>query len=422
MKTSIYNMYFDNGNNTTIYNSLSGKIINIEGITSKEIVDLIEKNNISSNISSKLISYGIITQYSETLEKVFCDSVFFSNVYNNKLSITLITTTNCNFRCQYCAQEHVNKVMSNDVYKSIKKFIIKNISNYSIIKITLFGGEPTLEYDNYSEFLDDINDLCKFYKRKFEGVIISNGYLLNEQLIRRLYSKNITQYQITLDGSQENHDKCRCLVGKKGTFNEVYNNLINILKSKDLKRLSVAIRINATKELLEDIDNWWNLYEPFSQDKRFLINLGVVQDRGGEYIKDFDNSLISETDELYYKAKARLSHHTFYEDFITKNYFVCKDISSSSYTFDCDASVRACSNIYIDNIIGHLDELGNIVLNNNLIEFKAKSNPLCSGCVVEPLCHGKSCGVKNICDKENILLTVKNFVDKKSKSAETIHF
>lgn len=88
-----------------------------------------------------------------------------------------------------------------------------------------------------------------------------------------------------------------------------------MLEAKELKRLNVAIRINTTKELLEDIDSWAPLYEPFSKDKRFLINLGVVEDRGGKAIRSFHKELINETDHIYKKAKDSLAEHRFYEDF-----------------------------------------------------------------------------------------------------------
>lgn len=413
-------MYFDSDNSFTIYNTLTGKLINIENSSSDKFKNLLNKMPVKKEVFDKLSYYGMITDLDKEAEIALCDSLFYTNVYNHQLSITLITTRNCNFRCQYCAQEHSNHSMNQNIYNSIKNFIIKNISKYTTIKITLFGGEPTLEYENYSNFLDEINDLCKFYKRRFEGVIISNGYLLDDKLLHLLYSKNITQYQITLDGSPENHDKCRYLLDHQGTHNKIYKNLINILNNKNLKRLRVAIRINATKELLEDIDSWYELYEPFATDPRFLINLGVVQNRGGEYIKDFKNSLISETDRLYYLAKEKLSHHTFYEDFLRPNYFVCKDISASSFTFDYDGSIRACSNIYADNVIGLLDSHGNIIFNNKYKNFKTKSNLQCSGCIVEPLCHGKTCGIKDICDKNNIILTAKEFVEKQKQNLETI--
>ncbi len=67
----------------------------------------------------------------------------------------------------------------------------------------MFGGEPTLAFSNYIDYLDRILDICKFYKKRFSGVMISNAYLLDDEMFRELYKRNITQYQITVDGSPE---------------------------------------------------------------------------------------------------------------------------------------------------------------------------------------------------------------------------
>lgn len=410
-KLSIYNLYFTYGNDLVIYNSMSNNYIKINNCTIEKLKTFVAQDDY---YNSDLLDYGILTELNDCEEKLLCDSTYYSYINNNTLAITIITTRACNFRCQYCPQNHNGGFMEKEIYNRIYKFILKNITDYSKIKITLFGGEPTLAYNNYSDFLDKINDLCKFYKRKFEGVMISNGYLLNKELIKNLYKKNITQFQITLDGSKENHNSNRPFIDSTNTFDVIYENLLNILHSKELKNLSIAIRINCTKELIDNIDNWTYLYEPFSTDNRFLINLGVVQDRGGEYIKDFSGELISESDDIYFMAKNKLSNHIFYEDYINKNYFVCKDVSRGSYTIDVDGQIRSCSNIYTDNIIGYLNKFGSAVFDKRKDFLYLKNNSVCKGCVVEPLCHGKTCVLKTNCDKNSIIRTVESFIMKQS--------
>lgn len=412
MRLSKYNYYWQQDKILFVYNTLYNKIIKI---IDDNLIDAVLNKNleiISKTNLNKLFESGILTTYTLEEEKLLCDNKYYSKVYNDTLDLTLITTRACNFRCGYCAQEHENTIMSSKIYNSIVKYIIKNIYSFTQLKIVLFGGEPTLATHYFLPFLEEIQKICSFYKKRFSGVMITNGYLLDKELIRKLYKYNITQYQITLDGDQQNHDSCRTAADGSGTFNIIYNNLTEMLKATELKRLSVAIRINGTRELFDKVDSWKDLYLPFSSDRRFLINLGVVEDRGGSYIESFDKELINESDVCYKNAKKLLSEHRFYEDFICTNYFVCKDISKRSFTIDVDGSVRTCSKLYTDNIIGVLDERGNIIWNNKHSFFSIKTNKNCSNCEFEPLCQGKSCGLKNICNKNTIESFVIEYIKK----------
>lgn len=415
MRLSNYNYIKKDGKNQFIYNTLSNRIVKLSDFDDITCIQNKEFEKISEHKLNLLKEAGIVTDLSVEDEYGLCNDSYFGKVYSGVLDITLITTTACNFRCKYCAQTHTSHVMSKEVYENLIKYIIKHIYEFHTLKLVLFGGEPTLAFSNYIDYLDRILDICRFYKKRFSGVMISNAYLLDDKMLRELYKRNITQYQITVDGSPENHDECRVLADGSGTFQTVYNNLLNMLEAKELKRLNVAIRINTTKELLEDIDSWAPLYEPFSKDKRFLINLGVVEDRGGEAIRSFHKELINETDHIYKTAKDSLAEHRFYEDFLCPNYFVCKEINKMAFALDYNGDVRTCSKIYTDNVKGVLNKKGIIEVNDKFKQFYLKTNTACQGCVFEPLCQGKSCGLKNVCDKEHIEIMVNDYIEKQAK-------
>ena len=412
-RVSNYNIVFEYGDSIFVYNTISNKFVEFRNSNTDLLYSKILAIDKSTRDFEVLVQTGIITEYNENEERAICDSIYYSKVFDNTLSLTLITTHNCNFLCKYCPQEHSKYIMGSEIYCRIKKLILRNISQFSTLKLILFGGEPTLTYHTYASFLDEVNELCKYYKKNLQGVMITNGYLLNIDMVRKLYKRCITQYQITLDGSQEIHNRNRCLENGSGTFNVIYRNLQDILEAKELTRLSIAIRINATKELLDDIDNWKLMYDIISEDKRFLINIGVVENRGGDYISNFKGSIINENDEIFKRAKLALNKHQFYEDSIVKNYFVCKDISKMAYTVDYNGDIRSCSKLYTDNVIGHLCSNGTIKSEEKKDLFYMKKDSRCFGCSVEPLCHGKRCGLKFICEKGNIIEIIKTSVIKR---------
>lgn len=118
---------------------------------------------------------------------------------------------------------------------------------------------------------------------------------------------------------------------------------------------------------------------------------------------------------IFIWKQKKLAAHSFYEDILTPNYFVCKDISHGSFTVDYNGKIRSCSKLYTDNVIGYINEHGKIKLNDMYNTFSLKTNIACSCCEYEPLCHGKGCGLKNICDKENIKIIVGEYLKKAAR-------
>lgn len=100
---------------------------------------------------------------------------------------------------------------------------------------------------------------------------------------------------------------------------------------------------------------------------------------------------------------------------LCSNYFVCKEINKMAFALDYNGNVRTCSKIYADNVKGVLNDKGMIEINDKFKKFYLKTNTVCIGCVFEPLCQGKSCGLKNVCDKEHIEIMVNDYIEKQVK-------
>ena len=155
LKQSHYNFILNpDGQGYILYNSLSGAIIAVT-----EPDELIKVQNILSN---ELNTYN---ETDETLKILFDNGILVEEdkneleylqflyerevVRNQELSLTLITTRQCNLRCVYCYEKHENLVMSEKIYHSLELYIKESLKNrkYSGVSITLFGGEPLLEFN-----------------------------------------------------------------------------------------------------------------------------------------------------------------------------------------------------------------------------------------------------------------------------------
>ena len=160
---------------------------------------------------------------------------------SRKLSITLLPADNaCNFRCKYCYENHDFKnYMGKAEKKVLLKFLTKSEIDY--LNLEFFGGEPLLN----KEFIIDISrDILNLKTIKYSGSITTNGFLLDEELFRTFLNLNITSYQITLDGLEEDHNNLRPLSGGKGTYQTILNNLKKISLLNKSYLFDIIIRVN----------------------------------------------------------------------------------------------------------------------------------------------------------------------------------
>lgn len=117
----------------------------------------------------------------------------------NNISPWIFTTDNCNLRCPYCFEEHINHVMSADVWSAICEHFIRLISDGKIDRThwRLSGGEPLLVFDSWKEYLPYMK---KNLEKKFSVGIISNFTLLNSEIIQYA-CKNQIGFGVSLDGT-----------------------------------------------------------------------------------------------------------------------------------------------------------------------------------------------------------------------------
>ena len=127
-------------------------------------------------------------------------------------------TTGCNFRCTMCQVSSPNFSSKNLDFEMFKKVIE---DNNQLLKIKLQGmGEPLVN----SKFFDMVDFASK---RGIVSEITTNGSLLNEANIVKLFNSNLSRITISIDGAtSETFEKIRV----KSNFNEVVRNCKNLVK------------------------------------------------------------------------------------------------------------------------------------------------------------------------------------------------
>lgn len=168
------------------------------------------------------------------------------------LRYTLELTYKCNLRCPYCyvgEDRNKNELSTQEWFN-----IIEKIPPHGFI--SLLGGEPLTRQD----FIPILEKASKQVMNKVNTV--SNGILLNEEIIDSFIRYKLLLLSVSLDGYGVNHDRNR---GKEGIFDKIISN-IELLQSKNSKnKPMIDIKTIVLEDNLEDLPK---LY-------KFVSDLGV---------------------------------------------------------------------------------------------------------------------------------------------------
>ncbi len=156
----------------------------------------------------------------------------------NMHSATFVLTYDCNFSCPYCFEKdnnNLSKIITEDMVDKIFE-----LHNNQIENITLFGGEPLLLTNkNIINYIIAKGKFSTYY-------VITNGYYL-EEYFDILSKSKIGYIQVTLDGTEHEHNKYRTLKNGKDTYSKILKGIELFLKNN----YKVRIRMNISKDNVE---------------------------------------------------------------------------------------------------------------------------------------------------------------------------
>ena len=154
----------------------------------------------------------------------------------SELNVTVLTTLQCNFACDYCFQgDHgdYNKFaekMSLETAARVADWIERELDRVRPEKfvLTFFGGEPLLNLPVMYYLAERLKEATS--RRGVQQItsIITNGLLLTEEVVNRMLPFGLKGVKITLDGDRETHNRMRPLRGGQGTFDRIIDNMRRI--------------------------------------------------------------------------------------------------------------------------------------------------------------------------------------------------
>ena len=396
-KSSAFNFYYMRSENENIiFNTFSKALISLDDEHAKAL----KENNLAETFTEEeitlLVDNGII------VDEHFNENEFLK-YYNNKvrfaadyLCITIAPTLSCNFDCPYCFENKRKGVMTQEVQDGIVGFIEDRVKKgIKTIEISWYGGEPLLCFDIIKQLCASIIKIADKYKAKCKMGMISNGYLLNEEVVEFLEKYNIS-LQVTLDGMAENHNKRRYLKGGGDTFYKIFDNLKLFVN----RNVDVYVRMNVDNFNKDDYATLSDTIDRLNNPRMILYP--AVTEKINERIEERNNHYMN---EARYDDFIAITRRNGLFKFKSTDLPISNDVSSvpDNRCYFCAAELdNSCVIDERGNVYKCWDEVGrddycfNIVepdkINyDSLLRYMGDhtfNDSKCSNCVFLPLCFG----------------------------------
>jgi uncharacterized protein len=151
----------------------------------------------------------------------------------SELNVTVLTTLQCNFACDYCFQgDHGDynlraDRMSLETAARVAAWIERELDRVRPEKLvlTFFGGEPLLNLPVMYALTESAWAATRARRVPMFINVITNGLLLTEDVVDRLLPYGLNGIKVTLDGDRDAHDRMRPLRGGQGTFDRIVANI-----------------------------------------------------------------------------------------------------------------------------------------------------------------------------------------------------
>lgn len=411
MKTSNYNYFIPRDKITVCYNSFKDSLL----VLKNEVYnDYIEKNIAAFKIEHPksyelFVEHGfIIPEERDELELIRMEHKLAISDRKD-LQIMLYPTQDCNLKCWYCYENHVKgSRMTKEVKQNIILFVQNELARNSFenLNLTFFGGEPLMFFEEIAYYLSfSIKKLCEEKGKIFSTFFISNGSLINENIIDKLQSIN-PYFQITLDGNKDKHDQVR--IGKMNSF-PTYDKIVKAihLLSKKISPIDrnnkriITLRINYDNDTLKNIDSLLEDIKNIDRNSIFVHLERVWQTRN--QINEEQVRLLVETVRKFVKNGFLVGVGLF-----GSKRYTCPAEKLNYAIINYNGLVYRCNgrNLIEETNEGRLTNDGEIEWNNDIVSKRLGrttfENPMCLACKMLPQCMGP-CSQKNMeCDWMNL--------------------
>ncbi len=306
------------------------------------------------------------------------NSKFFLHYLNLKPKYARFKVTGgCNLRCESCKHWKMDSHKSPELGEIEE--LSKKLEREGFTHIGLTGGEPGIRND-LSEVVKTFND------RGFSIGMTTNGSLINEKRLRKLFKKGLDSINISIDGPKEIHNS----ISRK----DVYEDAMECLKSA--AQISEEEDFHVTSGAVLSKTTMANLLESIKEKMEFGVPTTIQPIMSSAYFLEDENIWIEDTEKVdkfvekiinYKKENPKAITNPIYSLNHLKKYFRNPRVPSVPCTFGHMAvCVDSNLNLYSCWSLPPLGNLKEEDLDNILHSRKFEARQIdmfhkkCSGC------------------------------------------
>lgn len=328
------------------------------------------------------------------------------------ISMTLLPTLDCNYRCLYCyatggmKKNHIDLNVAKKgvdlLIESCKKRKQKNT------EITFHGGgEPLLEanWDFVESIVDYIEKQSKKHDIPIDIIAVSNGYFSKKQI--DFVVKHFKSICISMDGPKEFQDKQRPCLNEKGKIVGSFNRVMRTLKQFDNHKFPYSSRVTLSKRAFEKFDEVVDFF--MHKTNVTGINIEPIHNYGRQTQTHVEGPDSLDFAKEFIRQKFRAAKHRFpigysvlsFNDLKTSWCSAC----GSLFCLTPEKMVSGCLEVchkedkrtetfqygYFDDTKG--DFVFDIKKLQNLSDRNINNLPQCNDCIAKYFCAG-SCPAK----------------------------
>lgn len=346
-----YSTYNEQGD-LLLYNSMAGvrsliKVGEENRNMVKQVLDKkAEPSSLPDVVRDRLFHAGILVPEYED-EECRLRSLYLDCVADPSLSLTILPTRQCNFRCRYCYESFSDTRMNDEVQDALIRWLSGNIAKYQSLHVSWFGGEPLLELDTILKLSRRMRQICRQHRKAYTASMTTNAYLLDVECFRRLMKENVLYYQVTVDGPEDIHNIQRPLRDGGGSFDRIIKNLEDIRDQVRSGLFCISIRTNFSRNLVRRIPEYKQFFGlRFGDNPRFRFLIRPAMDWGGPRVDSFRGELLEEDGlrDIYtavFHEEPKL--HYEYDQILSPGGSVCYAGKQNHYTIMPDGDVYKCT-------------------------------------------------------------------------------
>lgn len=414
LKTSKYNLFVTNKKENYLFNTYTGSAFHLNDDQFIKLKETLNEINQWGKITPEkqiiaefLLKQGFVVPFNKDELKNVLDQSNNKRKDTSSLELLITPTLKCNMKCFYCYQDRENKsnLNINKDIDAIVRFADNKLQSSGKLHVTWFGGEPLHDKKFVYNASKTLMNLANIKNSEYSASIVSNGYLLDDTTISELKKFKVKSIQITLDGSQIQHDKVRRHLNpvtnkREGSFSTIIKNMKNASNFFYISlRVNVSqYNLNGIKTLIDEL-----AFEGLAEKNIQLHFQPVFNYNTTNPKADYKpNENIHLTIQKFSKLESQWLLYAKEKGFKLGDPFKsgnsgCAALQKNSYMIESNGEVKKCNN--------DLGKPGTAVttimspenINNHNLDIWDNYQPEneCKSCVFLPLCYS-NCPHRNM--------------------------